>query len=164
MVKNLNSSEAASRLSVSTKALRLYEQKGLVNPKRTAARYRTYSSEDMVCATKVVALRNLGLSLSQVVQVFGGNRQSLQSALLLHDAFLNEEMSRLIQRMEKFYSLQSGLALGRIPSEEEVSNLLNPETNVSLAFSLPWPWGGEQIFPLGAETALSSFDTIGKFS
>lgn len=145
MVKKLNSSEAASRLGVSTKALRLYEQKGLVNPGRTAAGYRVYSPEDMVCATKVVALRNLGLSLTQVVQVFDGNPQSLQSALLSHDAFLNEEMSRLIQRMEKVRSLQSGLALGRIPSEDELSNLLNHEPKVSLAFSLPWPWGGEQF-------------------
>jgi len=145
MVKRLNSSEAASRLGVSTKALRLYEQKGLINPERTAAGYRAYSSEDMVCATKVVALRSLGLSLSQVAQVFDGNPQCLQSALLSHDAFLNEEMSRVIQRMEKVRSLQSGLSLGRIPSEEELSNLLNPEPDVSLTFLLPWPWGGEQF-------------------
>ncbi|MBB6132667.1 DNA-binding transcriptional MerR regulator [Massilia aurea] len=145
MVKKLNSSEAASELGVSTKALRLYEQKGLVNPERTSAGYRAYSPEDMVCATKVVALRNLGLSLSQVAEVFDGDPQSLQSALLSHDAFLNEEMGRLIQRMEKVRSLQSGLALGRIPSKEELSILLNPEPKISLTFLLPWPWGGEQF-------------------
>jgi predicted site-specific integrase-resolvase len=36
----LTASEAAERLGVSTKALRLYEQRGLVTPSRTAAGYR----------------------------------------------------------------------------------------------------------------------------
>jgi DNA-binding transcriptional MerR regulator len=37
----LNASDAASRLGVSAKALRLYEQRGLIVPVRTAAGWRT---------------------------------------------------------------------------------------------------------------------------
>lgn len=36
----LNPSEAARRLGISIKALRLYEQRGLITPKRTAAGWR----------------------------------------------------------------------------------------------------------------------------
>ena len=44
----LSASEAAKQLGVSVKALRLYEQRGLVTPERTAARYRSYGPTEMV--------------------------------------------------------------------------------------------------------------------
>ncbi len=53
----LNPSEAAKRLGVSTKALRLYEQRGLVAPVRTAAGWRVYGPAEMVRAAEIVALR-----------------------------------------------------------------------------------------------------------
>ncbi|WGM40327.1 MerR family transcriptional regulator [Caulobacter sp. NIBR1757] len=42
--------EAASRLGVSAKALRLYEQRGLVAPPRTEAGWRAYGPEQMARA------------------------------------------------------------------------------------------------------------------
>ncbi len=38
----LNPSEAAARLGVTVKALRLYEQRGLLAPSRNAAGWRSY--------------------------------------------------------------------------------------------------------------------------
>ena len=43
----LNPAEAAQRLGVSAKALRLYEQRGLVAPARTAAGWRAYGPDEM---------------------------------------------------------------------------------------------------------------------
>ena len=42
----LNAAEAASRLGVSVKALRLYERRGLITPGRTAAGWRAYGPEE----------------------------------------------------------------------------------------------------------------------
>ena len=64
-IRFLSPSEAAKRLGVSTKALRLYEQRGLVAPGRTAAGWRAYGPEQMAQAGEIVALRRLGLSLAQ---------------------------------------------------------------------------------------------------
>ncbi|MDP1639637.1 MAG: MerR family transcriptional regulator [Hyphomicrobium sp.] len=41
----LSASEAASRLGVSAKALRLYEQRGLIAPIRSAAGWRAYGPD-----------------------------------------------------------------------------------------------------------------------
>ena len=57
----LNPSEAAKRLGVSVKALRLYEQRGLVSPTRTAAGWRVYGPNEMAVVGEIVALRDLGL-------------------------------------------------------------------------------------------------------
>ena len=56
----LNPSAAAQRLGVSAKALRLYEQHGLINPRRTAAGWRAYGPEVMARAAEIVTLRTLG--------------------------------------------------------------------------------------------------------
>ena len=77
-------SEAARRLGVSIKALRLYEQRGLVTPERTAAGYRVYGPDALARAAEVVALRKLGLSLAQVAKALEGDAQSLAPALALH--------------------------------------------------------------------------------
>lgn len=57
----LNPSEAAKRLGISAKALRLYEQRGLIAPIRSAAGWRTYGPDEVARAAEIVALRALGL-------------------------------------------------------------------------------------------------------
>ncbi|MBS0614400.1 MAG: MerR family transcriptional regulator [Proteobacteria bacterium] len=47
-IKFLNASEAAGRLGVTAKALRLYEQRGLISPRRTAAGYRAYGPDESI--------------------------------------------------------------------------------------------------------------------
>jgi DNA-binding transcriptional MerR regulator len=142
-VNNLSASEAANRLGVSAKALRLYEQKGLLYPARTSAGYRVYSADDMTRAAKVVALRDLGLSLAQVSQVLDGESQSLQHALIAHEATLNNEKHQLMLRIEKVRSLHASLANGQLPSSDDLNTVLSPYPELHLSFALPWPWGGE---------------------
>jgi DNA-binding transcriptional MerR regulator len=77
----LNASEAASRLGVSAKALRLYEQRGLIAPIRTAAGWRAYGPAEMSRAAEIVALRALGFNLTQVARVLKGDSEGLEPAL-----------------------------------------------------------------------------------
>ena len=55
----LNPSTAARQLGVSAKALRLYEQHGLIIPGRTAAGWRAYGPDEMARAAEIVTLRAL---------------------------------------------------------------------------------------------------------
>ena len=70
-VQFLKPSAAAQRLGVSVKALRLYEQHGLITPGRTAAGWRAYGPDEMARAAEIVTLRTLGLSLAQIARVLG---------------------------------------------------------------------------------------------
>ena len=65
----LNASEAAKRLGVSIKALRLYEQQGLVSPSRTGAGYRAYGPDDMCRAAEVVALLAMSVGVFGLAQI-----------------------------------------------------------------------------------------------
>jgi DNA-binding transcriptional MerR regulator len=142
-VQCLNASEAAKRLGVSAKALRLYEQQGLVTPGRTAAGYRVYGPNEMARAAEIVALRTLGLSLAQVVRVLEGDPQSLGAALVDHEATLEDEIRQLVSKLDRARGLRADLARGQMPGDGELTRLINPSAELSATFELPWPWGGE---------------------
>jgi len=141
----LNPAAAARRLGVSAKALRLYEQHGLITPGRTAAGWRAYGPDEMARAAEIVTLRALGLSLAQIARVFGDDPQGLESALAAHQATLEERMGELAGAVEKVRDIRSGLAQGKSPTAGELARLLRPSAEFSVAFDLPWPWGGERF-------------------
>jgi DNA-binding transcriptional MerR regulator len=145
----LNPAEAARRLGVSTKALRLYEQRGLIRPARSAAGWRAYDPAEMARAVEVVALRGLGLSLAQVARVLGGDPAGLDPALAAHQRVLEARIGALAESVARLGALRAELAQGRVPSAGKVAALLAP-TTPPIRFDLPWPWGGEAFeWPAG---------------
>jgi DNA-binding transcriptional MerR regulator len=141
----LSPSAAARRLGISTKALRLYEARGLVTPSRTPAGWRAYGADEMGRAAEIVALRTLGLSLAQIARVLGDDPQGLEPALAAHQATLEGQLRRLAGAIEKVRDLRTGLARGKSPTAGELACLLGPGAEFGVAFDLPWPWGGERF-------------------
>ena len=145
----LNPSEAARRLGVSAKALRLYEQRGLIAPVRTAAGWRAYGPDEMARVAEIVALRELGLSLAQVARVLEGDAESLETALAAHQAALEARVHQLAGAVDKVRRLRADVAGGRAPAPSELARLLKPASSFGvafdLAFDLPWPWSGERF-------------------
>jgi DNA-binding transcriptional MerR regulator len=141
----LNASEAAKRLGVSVKALRLYEQRGLVAPIRSAAGWRAYGPAEMAHAGEIAALRALGFSLVQVARVLKGDSQGLEPALAGHQAMLETRLGQVAEMVEKIRGLRRDLAQGRAPTIAELARLAAPAAGCSVAFDLPWPWGGERF-------------------
>jgi DNA-binding transcriptional MerR regulator len=141
----LNPAEAARRLGVSVKALRLYEQRGLIAPHRTAAGWRAYGPDEMARVAEIAALRELGLSLSQVARVLAGDSESLEPALAAHQAALEGRVHQLVDAVDKVRRLRADLAGGRTPAVSELARLLRPVSSFSVTFDLPWPWGGERF-------------------
>ena len=141
----LSPSEAAKRLGVSAKALRLYEQRGLLFPVRTEAGWRTYGSAEMAQAAEIVALRTLGLSLVQVARVLKGDPQFLEPALAAHQEALEDRIRRLADTVERVRGLRADLAQGEKPKISALARMVQPTPEISVAFDLPWPWGGERF-------------------
>lgn len=141
----LSASEAAGRLGISLKALRLYEQRGLVKPVRTAAGWRNYGHAEMQRAGEIAALRALGLSLGQVARVLEGDPQGLGTALADHQTRLEADIRRLAETIETVRTLRTGLTDGHPPAMPELARLARPAAEVVASFDLPWPWGGERF-------------------
>jgi DNA-binding transcriptional MerR regulator len=144
----LNASEAAGRLGVSAKALRLYEQRGLLAPLRSAAGWRAYGPVEMSRAREIVALRALGFSLAQVARVLNGDSRGLEPALAAHQAVLDDRLRQLVGTIATIGSLRDNLARGEPPTVGELAHLTAEGCDLTVAFDLPHPWGGER-FELG---------------
>lgn len=140
---SLSPVEAARRLGVSPKALRLYEAHGLLAPGRTASGYRAYDAADLERAQTVVGLRHLGLSLAQVRQVLGGDPQGLAGALKAQEGRLVAEAEQTALRLARVRALRAELAGGGALPAERLADLDERAGEPIAAFPLPWPWGGE---------------------
>ena len=144
----LNASEAARRLGVSTKALRLYEVRGLISPARTAAGWRAYGPNEMARAGEIVALRALRLSHAQVAQVLSGDPQCLEPALAAHQAELENQTRLLGDTIAKVQRLRNDLTGGQAPDPKDLAQMVqsaNTGSTTNIAFNLEWPWGGERF-------------------
>ena len=139
----LSSSQAALRLGISAKALRLYEQSGLISPDRTSAGWRSYGPKELARAAEIASLRALGLSIAQVVRVLDGDPSDLEGVLAAHEVTLQDQARRIANSLDKVQRLRSDLVMGRPPVAEELARLFEANAPLSVAFELPWPWGGE---------------------
>ena len=137
--------EAASRLGISPKALRLYEQRGLVEPVRSAAGWRAYGPAQMARLGEIAALRALGLSLAQVKRLLRGDGAGLEPALATHQTVLEAELRRIAMAVETVRAVRNELAAGEPPAIAELVRLAGRGEAPVVAFELPWPWGGERF-------------------
>lgn len=142
----LSPAEAAHTLGVSQKALRLYEERGLIAPVRTRAGWRAYGDADMARAREVVALRALGLSLAQIEGVlFGAAADGVEATLAAHQTSLQARLLATSAAIERVHDLRGRIAAGARPTAAELTGLQSGGNTSAAAFDLPWPWGGERF-------------------
>jgi DNA-binding transcriptional MerR regulator len=141
--RSFGPAQASAALGVSAKALRLYEQRGLLVPHRTRKGWRAYDASAMERAGEIVALRGLGLSLLQVARVLDGNPEDLDAGLSAHEARLNEQALQIAAALERVRLLRADLAQGRLPAPTTLALALGEDAPLKVGFALPWPWDGE---------------------
>ncbi|WP_018045966.1 MerR family transcriptional regulator [Methylobacterium sp. 88A] len=142
-LRSLTPAQASVTLGVSAKALRLYEEHGLLVPDRTRTGWRVYDVAAMTRASEIVALRSLGLSLAQVARVLDGKPHDLDASLAAHEARLSEQRQRTAEALERLRTLRVDLAEGRVPEPTTIARAVVQSLPVTVGFTLPWPWDGE---------------------
>lgn len=106
--KTLSIGEFAAATQLTPKALRLYDEQGLLRPaKTTGSGYRVYAVEQVSVGRLIRALRDMSLSLAQIAQVV--EAESLQSEMLLRELLIEAEQRYARERR----AYQSALGLLR---------------------------------------------------
>jgi DNA-binding transcriptional MerR regulator len=82
----------AKRFGVSVKALRVYEDAGLLEPARTVAGWRIYRQPELERLSAILALKQLGLPLKRIGELLRGSGD-LAAALALQEAALEDAKS-----------------------------------------------------------------------
>ena len=75
----MNTYEVCNLIDITTKSLRIYEEYGIVVPRRRSNNYRDYSEDDLIKLRTVKLLRELGFSLKDIKQLIdNSNYESIQ--------------------------------------------------------------------------------------
>jgi DNA-binding transcriptional MerR regulator len=67
----LTAAECAARTGLTTRALRLYEEHGLITPRRTASGWRLYGPQELLRLNVVTLLKSAGFTLAQIAHMTG---------------------------------------------------------------------------------------------
>jgi DNA-binding transcriptional MerR regulator len=139
---HLSPAETAKRFGISIKALRLYEQHGLLKPLRaangsTGAAWRVYGSDQVARLHQILALKRLGLSLGQIGELLVG-RDALDPILAVQERVLIQDSERITRALRLIRKARTRLASGGILSIDDLANLTQETvmTNQSTAEEL----------------------------
>ncbi|MGN6516733.1 MAG: MerR family transcriptional regulator [Rhizomicrobium sp.] len=124
----LSPSEAARRLGVSVKALRVYEQRGLVKPLRSQADWRAYGPEEMARLHQILALKGLGLPLARIGELLAGAATTLADVLEIQERALSEEGARVEHALALVRAARRKLADGIELSIDDLTTLTKETT------------------------------------
>jgi DNA-binding transcriptional MerR regulator len=130
----LSPAETAKRFGISIKALRLYEQHGLLKPLRTAngstgAPWRVYGSDQLARLHQILALKRLGLSLGQMGELLLGEN-ALDPILAVQERALAKDSERITRALALIRKARTRLAAGDVLSIDDLA-ILTQETAVT---------------------------------
>jgi len=120
---------AANILGVHPQTLRMYEQKGLVNPQRTSGNTRMYSQADIDRLELINELTGEGINLAGVIRIL-----DLQGRLSKRDSEIDSLRSRVRRLADRVHELET---------RESVTALMGVDTNALVRYRYPIVAGGE---------------------
>ncbi len=86
--------EVEQELQIPRATIRFYEKEGLLNPKREENGYRDYSEEDIERLKKIIILRKLGITVTDITDVLDG-ASGLSDVLTANMEALEKQMEEL---------------------------------------------------------------------
>ena len=114
---------AAAQLGVSERALRYYQQLGLIHPACTPGGLRRYSAGDIARVTRIRELQDLlGLNLDEIAIVLSREDRMAQIRLTYYDERTSPSLRR--ELIEESLSLQEGLRATVEAKRAALSDLL----------------------------------------
>ena len=132
-----------SKLSqVPVKTLRYYDEIGLLKPAKVDrfTSYRYYSADQLPRLNRILALKDLGLSLAQVARLLDGDLPSAQirGMLRLKQAELQQQMQEEQARLARVeWRLKQIELEGKMPAYEVVLKKVAPQTVAAVRDVIP---------------------------
>jgi len=132
-----------SKLSqVPVKTLRYYDEIGLLKPAKVDrfTGYRYYSADQLPRLNRILALKDLGLSLAQIAQLLDGDLPPAQIRGMLRlkqveaQQKVEEEQARLARVEARLRHIEKE---GTMPTYEVVLRKVNPQTVIAIRDTIP---------------------------
>lgn len=104
-------SELADELDISTRAIRFYEEKGLISPQRTKGNHRIYDKRDRARLKLILRGKRLGYSLDEISEMIGMADFDMDEEKQLKKtyAYGKKKLKEINSRMEELEILKQDL-------------------------------------------------------
>ena len=119
----LEANACAARIGLSKRALRLYEEHGLIRPRRTQKGWRLYGADEIARLHEILALKRLGLSLQRITALLQGKAVDLSGVLAIQHDLLSQQRERAEQGLALVRAAQAKLATGTSLTADELIRL-----------------------------------------
>lgn len=145
--------EVATATGLTVRALHHYDRLGLLVPsERTLAGHRLYSEDDLQRLYRVLALRHVGLPLTEISRLLGEDRPDLATTVRRHLARVERDLERGQRLRERLAELLSSIERSVKPSVDQFIDAMEAmaviEADVDVVMRVPYdPAGDEQGAP-----------------
>ena len=129
-------STVAKRLGIGPKALRLWEQEGLIKPHRLANGWRIFRPQDIIDAWRITSLKRLEFSLRAIKALLDRGTPSFDTILLVQDGVLSDQLYRITHAKAAIAKAREKLATGHNLDVDTLIHL-HQETSMSKEFYNP---------------------------
>jgi MerR family transcriptional regulator, thiopeptide resistance regulator len=126
----------AKRLGIGAKALRLWEEEGLIKPHRLANGWRVFRAVDVVDAWRITSLKSLGFSLRAIKALLSRGTPSFEVILSVQDKALSDQLDRITRAKSAIAKARDKLAQGQALDVDALIHL-HQETSMSQNFINP---------------------------
>ena len=137
--KLLTAAECAASIGLTVRALRLYETRGLLTPQRTEKNWRLYGASEIARLSEILVLKQLGLSLTSIVELLVNQDSRFDELLAVQQASLTERRNHMEQSLRLVTTLREKAARGEVLSVEDLLKLAK-ETQMSDTTSEAMAW------------------------
>lgn len=121
-MKLLSIGEVAKRSGITVRALRHYEEMGLLNPRRTESRQRVYAYCDITRLQHVQMLKRTGLTLTQIKALVSDSNWRAEDVLQMQRNLAAEELEKA---KAKLAMLEEAIACAAAGEPADLSILCN---------------------------------------
>ncbi len=107
-----NISQLAKEFGATTRAIRFYEEKGLLSPRRSSGDYRVYGKRERTRLSLILKGKRFGLSLEEISDILGLSSTDMQEVEQIEKAleYCERVQVDLRDRMKELCSVQQEVA------------------------------------------------------
>jgi DNA-binding transcriptional MerR regulator len=134
----LTAAECAARTGLTVRALRVYEEYGLIAPRRSGGGWRQYGPDDLIRLNTIAMLKTAGLSLAQIRDVSrsGSQAPSLQQVLAIQLTTWKDRLNEAARGQAIVQLALDRLSAHHALSVDELCNLIR---SFEMSQTMPTP-------------------------
>jgi DNA-binding transcriptional MerR regulator len=134
----LSAAECARRTGLTIRALRVYEERGLVAPRRTEKGWRLYGPAELARLNEILTLKELGLGLARIAQLLAGRAVDLDAALAAQQDALQELRDHADRSLALVTAARKQIAEGKQITVDQLVQIVKETRMADTSSTVAW--------------------------